>query len=166
MIQLTDQPIDAAAVLQAVRSPDAGAVVLFLGTVREMTDGRRTVALDYECYPEMAEKSMAKLEAQARKKWPLVGCVLVHRTGRLELGEASVAVAVSTPHRRDAFEAGGWLIDTLKQVVPIWKKENWADGQTQWVHPGCDAPAAPPSEAEPQTGTEPSAAYGAGASPS
>ena len=84
----------------------------------------------------MAEKKLAELEAEARRRWPLVGCAIVHRLGRVELGEASVAVAVSTPHRQAAFEAGKWLIDTLKENVPIWKKENWADGTTEWVHPG------------------------------
>lgn len=136
MIQLTRSPIDTAALLRLVNSPQAGAVVLFLGTVREMTQGRRTLALDYECYPEMAEKKLAELEAEARRRWPIVECAIVHRLGRLELAEASVAVAVSTPHRQDAFEAGKWLIDTLKEVVPIWKQENWDDGTTQWVHPG------------------------------
>ncbi len=135
MVELTHDPIDTAALLARVTSPQAGAVVLFLGTVRELTSGRRTLALDYECYPEMARKKMEELEAEARRRWPLVECALVHRLGRLELAEASVAVAVSTPHRRDAFEAGQWLIDTLKEVVPVWKRENWDDGSQEWVHP-------------------------------
>ena len=141
MIQLTREPIDTAALLASVTSPQAGAVVLFLGTVRQLTAGRRTVALDYEGYPVMAEKQLADLETQARQRWPIVQCAIVHRLGHLELAEISVAVAVSTPHRRDAFEAGQWLIDTLKQQVPIWKQENWDDGTTEWVHPGADAAA-------------------------
>jgi molybdopterin synthase catalytic subunit len=136
MIEIRSAPIDTAALLAKVSSPLAGAVVLFLGTTRELTAGRRTESLDYECYPEMAEKKMAELEAEARRRWPLVECVIVHRLGHLELGEASVAIAVSSPHRNAAFEAGKWLIDTLKEVVPIWKKENWADGTSEWVHPG------------------------------
>lgn len=143
MIQLTRDPIDTTALLERVNSPLAGAVVLFLGTVRELTGERRTAALDYECYPQMAERKLAELEAEARSRWPIIECGLIHRLGHLELGEASVAVAVSTPHRRDAFEAGQWLIDTLKVVVPIWKREQWADGSTEWVHPGVDG-AAPP----------------------
>ena len=139
MIQLTNDPIDAAALLDLVNSNQAGAVVLFLGTVREMTKGRQTASLDYECYPEMAEKKLRELEAEACRRWPVTACAIVHRLGHMELGEASVAVAVSTPHRQDAFEAGKWLIDTLKEVVPIWKKENWADGTTEWVHPGLSA---------------------------
>jgi molybdopterin synthase catalytic subunit len=139
MIALTDRPIDPAAVLERVSSPLAGAVVLFLGTTREMTDGRQTRHLDYECYPEMAEKKLAELEVEARRRWNLTECALVHRLGRLEIGEPSVAIAVSSPHRQAAFEAGQWLIDTLKEVVPIWKQETWADGATEWVHPGLEA---------------------------
>lgn len=136
MIELTREPIDTSRLLAHVTQREAGAVVLFLGTVREMTNGRRTVALEYEAYPEMAESKLAELEAEARRRWRIVECALVHRLGRLDLAEASVAVAVSTPHRNDAFEAGRWLIDTLKEVVPIWKQENWDDGTTAWVHPG------------------------------
>ena len=138
MIQITNDPIDNATVLEHVASNRAGAVVLFLGTTREFTGDRRTDSLDYECYGDMAEKKMAELEAEARERWPIVGCAIVHRVGRLDLGEASVAIAVSSPHRGDAFEAGKWLIDTLKEVVPIWKKENWSDGTSQWVHPGIE----------------------------
>jgi len=136
MIQLTSEPIDTTRVLAEVADNRAGAVVLFLGTTREFTGERRTKSLDYECYPGMAKKKMAELEVEARKRWPIVACAIVHRLGHLEIGEASVAIAVSAPHRGDAFEAGQWLIDKLKEVVPIWKKENWADGTSQWVHPG------------------------------
>ena len=114
--------------------------MLFLGTTREWTAGRRTVALDYECYHDMARAKLAELEAEARRRWPLVGCAIVHRVGRVEIGQPSVGVAVSSPHRAAAFEAGHWLIDTLKEVVPIWKKENWADGTSEWVHPGLEVP--------------------------
>ena len=136
MIALTHEPIDTADVLRKVQSNLAGAVVLFLGTTREVTGDRRTASLDYECYPEMASKKLAELENEARRRWPLCECVIVHRLGHLPIGDASVAVAVSSPHRGEAFEAGQWLIDTLKQVVPIWKQENWTDGTSEWVHPG------------------------------
>jgi len=139
VVSLTDKPIDSATVLAQVASNDAGAMVLFLGTTREFTNGRRTVSLDYECYPEMAEKKLAELEAEARRRWPLTECAIVHRLGHLELGEASIAIAVSSPHRGDAFAAGQWLIDTIKEVVPIWKQENWPDGTREWVHPGLTA---------------------------
>jgi len=138
MIHLTTSPIDYAALTESVRSNAAGAVVLFLGTVREMTDGRQTIALDYEAFPQMAEAKLAELLVEARCKWPIIQAAIAHRLGRLELGDVSVAVAVSTPHRQQAFEAGKYLIDRLKMVVPIWKKENWADGSTEWVHPGTE----------------------------
>ena len=112
--------------------------MLFLGTTREVTDGRKTVALDYEAYREMAERQLQVLEIEARRRWPVIECIIVHRLGRVPVAEASVAVAVSTPHRGDAFAAGQWLIDSLKRDVPIWKREQWADGTTEWVHPGWD----------------------------
>lgn len=136
MIEITDSPIDHAAATEYVRSGRAGAICTFLGTVRELTGSRRTVALSYEAYPEMARKKLAELEAEARGRWPIIELALIHRVGELELGEVSVAVAVSCPHRRQAFEACQWLIDTLKEVVPIWKKESWEDGSHEWVHPG------------------------------
>ena len=142
MIQLTEKPIDPTLVLASVESNNAGAVVLFLGTTRELTGDRKTQSLDYEAYNPMAEKKMAELEADARSRWTVLECTIVHRTGHLRIREASVAVAVSSPHRGDAFEAARWLIDTLKENVPIWKKENWADGTSEWVHPGVETPEA------------------------
>jgi molybdopterin synthase catalytic subunit len=139
MIQLTDQPIDPQRLVAMIASRDAGAVLLFLGTARETTRGRKSASLEYEAYGRMAEAKMAELRAEAMRRWPLTGCALVHRLGHLAPGEISVAIAVGTPHRQEAFEAGKWLIDTLKQDVPIWKKENWADGTSEWVHPGLDA---------------------------
>jgi molybdopterin synthase catalytic subunit len=136
MIEICSTPIDHAAVTERVRSHQAGAVCTFLGTVREMTAERRTVSLEYEAYPEMALKKLAELEAEARTRWPIIELALVHRVGHLGLGEVSVVVAVSCPHRHQAFEACRWLIDTLKEVVPIWKRENWSDGTEEWVHPG------------------------------
>jgi molybdopterin synthase catalytic subunit len=136
MIALTADPIDYHALTEQVRRPDCGAVVVFLGTVRDLTDGRVTAALDYEAYPAMAEKKMAEIEADTRRRWPVVEMALVHRLGHLDVGEVSVAVAVSCPHRGEAFEACRHAIDRLKELVPIWKKENWADGTTEWVHPG------------------------------
>jgi molybdopterin synthase catalytic subunit len=136
MVRLTPEPIDHHALTEQVRRPGCGAVVTFLGTVRDLTDGRVTVALDYEAYPGMAEKKMAEIEREARARWPVGEMALVHRTGRLAVGEVSVAVAVSCPHRGEAFEACRFAIDRLKEVVPIWKQENWADGRTEWVHPG------------------------------
>ena len=136
MVLLTDKVIDCDEALRAVGSNAAGAVVMFLGTTREFTGDRQTESLDYECYEDMARSELENLKRQAAQRWPIVRCVLVHRLGHLELGEASVLVAVSTPHRRDAFEAAQWLMDRIKEDVPIWKKENWTDGTTEWVHPG------------------------------
>ena len=136
MIEITKAPIDHAALTERVRSKLAGAVCTFLGTVREMTGDRRTASLDYEAYQEMAQRKMAELEAEARRRWPILEAALVHRVGHLDPGEISVVVAVSCPHRHQAFDACRWLIDTLKEVVPIWKKEVWADGSEEWVHPG------------------------------
>ena len=142
MIALTQQPIDTTALLAAVGSPLAGAVVLFVGTTREFTADRQTASLSYECYAEMAEKTLQQLEDEARQRWSLVDCGIVHRLGPVAIGEASVAIAVSSAHRAAAFEAGQWLIDTLKKLVPIWKQEHWADGTTEWVHPGLPTPLA------------------------
>lgn len=136
LIDLTQRPIDFAALTESVRSPLAGAVVLFLGTVRELTADRRTTALDYEAYPDMARARMAALADEAAARWPVIAAALVHRLGHMQPGDISVAVAVSCPHRHDAFEAGRFLIDRLKEDVPIWKLENWADGSREWVHPG------------------------------
>ena len=119
-----------------------GAVCTFLGTVRDLTGDRQTVALEYEAYGEMALKKLAELESEARSRWPIIDLAVVHRTGKLDPGEVSVVVAVSTPHRHQAFEACRWLIDTLKEVVPIWKRERWSDGQEEWIHPGLQ-PAEP-----------------------
>lgn len=149
MIRLTREPIDTEELLRRVTVPAAGAVVLFLGTVRELTAGRRTLALDYEGYPEMAERKLAELDAEARRRWSLCEVGLVHRLGRLGLAEASVAVAVSSPHRAAAFEAGRWLIDTLKETVPIWKQEHWADGTQEWVHPGLNQERERPNVEQP-----------------
>src|SRR6516164_2196699 len=135
MVVLTREPIDYHALTESVRRPGCGAVVTFLGTVRDLTNERVTVALDYEAYPGMAEKTMADIEADVRSRWPVGDIALIHRLGRLEVGEISVAVAVSSPHRAQAFEACRHAIDRLKELVPIWKKENWVDGGTEWVHP-------------------------------
>jgi molybdopterin synthase catalytic subunit len=135
MIHLTQESIDYHALTDQVIRPDCGGVVLFLGTVRELTEGKTTKALDYEAYPAMAEKKLAEIEAETRARWPVGDMAIVHRLGHLELGEVSVAVAVSCPHRAQAFEACRYAIDRVKEIVPIWKKELWADGTTEWVHP-------------------------------
>ena len=136
MIRLTNTAIDYLALTEDVRRADCGGVVLFLGTVRDLTDGKVTTALDYEAYPGMAEKKMAEIEQDTRTRWPVGAMAMVHRLGHLDVGDVSVAVALSCPHRAEAFAACRHAIDRLKELVPIWKKENWADGTTEWVHPG------------------------------
>lgn len=135
MVRLTREAIDYHRLTEAVRHRSCGAVVTFLGTVRDLTGERVTVALDYEAYPEMAAKKMAEIEADTRSRWPVGDIAIEHRLGHLEVGDISVAVAVSCPHRHQAFEACRHAIDRLKELAPIWKKENWSDGSTEWVHP-------------------------------
>ncbi len=134
MIRLTRDAIDYHALTDAVRRPHCGAVALFLGTVRDLTGDFVTAFLEYEAYADMAEKKLAEIEADVRRRWPVGEVAIVHRLGRLEVSEVSVAVAVSCPHRAEAFEACRYAIDTLKEIVPIWKKENAPDGTGEWVH--------------------------------
>jgi molybdopterin synthase catalytic subunit len=138
LITIQAEPIEIGRV--SVFDPSAGGVALFLGTTRAEChpDGRELVALDYEAYVEMADRQLRDLAAQARVKWPIVKLAIVHRTGRVALGEPSVVIAVACPHRGEAFEACRWIIDTLKEDVAIWKKEIWADGSGSWVHPSSD----------------------------
>ena len=123
--------------LRFVFDPRAGGIDVFLGTTRaeRSSEGRELVALDYEAYPEMALSQMRDLARRARERWPIVRLAIVHFVGRVPLAEPSVLIAVSTPHRAEAFEACRWLIDMLKAEVPIWKREVWADGATTWVDP-------------------------------
>ena len=136
-IQILDEPIDLAPVIQHVKDPSAGGVAMFLGTTRAETSptGQILQALDYTAYHAMALGQMQSLADQAREKWPVVRLALLHRTGRVALGEPSVIIAVCCPHRGEAFDACRWLIDTLKADVAIWKKEIWQDGSATWVHP-------------------------------
>lgn len=134
MIRLCREPIDYSAVTESVRTPHCGAVALFLGTVRDLTGDYVTVFLDYEAYAPMAEKKLAEIEAEVRRRWRVGEVTMVHRLGRLGAGEVSVAVAVSSPHRGDAFDACRHAVEALKELVPIWKKENAPDGSGEWVH--------------------------------
>jgi molybdopterin synthase catalytic subunit len=132
-VDLQSGPISTDDLLGRVRDPRAGAVVLFLGTVRQNArNDQRIVHLEYEAYEALARREMERIAHQIAERWPALGVAIVHRTGRLGVGEISVAVAVSSPHRKDAFEAGKYAIDTLKVTVPIWKKEVW-EGGAAWV---------------------------------
>jgi molybdopterin synthase catalytic subunit len=138
MVRLTRDEIDYGRLTEAVRRGHCGAVVLFLGTVRDLTGEQITVALDYDAYPGMAEKVLSQIEADVRGRWPVGDMMIEHRLGRLDVGAISVAIALSCPHRAEAFEACRYAMDRVKELAPIWKKENWADGRTEWVHPGTE----------------------------
>lgn len=161
MLELTDQTIDIARVLAAVTDPTCGAEVLFIGTTRQWTGDatygttdatggttdakydpaaehlgpRETSHLVYDCYREMALSQLQRLADTAKNRWPVHKLAIVHRLGRVDPTEASVAVAVSCPHRSEAFEAAKWLIDELKHQVPIWKQEHYVQSGAEWIHP-------------------------------
>ena len=135
MFKITSDEIELGDVIRAVEAGDAGAIVHFLGVVRNNTEGREVSYLEYEAYPPMAEKKMAEIAEEIHEKWGLDRVAMIHRVGRLEIGEVSVAVAVASPHRKEAFEACHYAMNRLKQIVPIWKREVWADGEEEWVKP-------------------------------
>jgi molybdopterin synthase catalytic subunit/molybdopterin converting factor small subunit len=145
---LTREPIDAETLVAAAKRGDDGAVVVFDGIVRNHSRGRRTLHLDYEAYDEMAAKQMQEMAAEALNRFAVRQATIVHRLGRIEIGETSVLIVVASAHRAQAFEACRWLIDTLKKTVPIWKRETFADG-TVWApgDPFPDEIAVSPSEA-------------------
>jgi molybdopterin converting factor subunit 1 len=141
MIDLSAGPINREELISAVSEPGAGAVVSFVGIVRETNLGRRVEYLEYEAYAEMAVARLAQIAGEIRERWPLLRRIaMVHRIGHLDIGETAVVVAIGAPHRDDgAFEAARYAIDRIKEIVPIWKKEVWAEGQ-EWImgehHPG------------------------------
>ena len=132
MIKVIEAPIRPEELFAAVLSDGDGAIVTFSGVVRNQTNGKRTNHLVYEAYPEMAEAKMVQISKEARARWQLDRVAILHRIGRLEVGEISVLIAVSSPHRAEAFAACEFVIDRLKEVVPIWKKEVGDDGEF-WV---------------------------------
>ena len=132
MFEITDEVLTADSVAEAVRAPECGGVVTFLGTVRSPSRGRVVSYLEYEAYPEMAVPKMQQSAAEIQERWGLTRVAIRHRIGRLEVGEPSVAIGVAAPHRHAAFEACEYAIVRLKRIVPVWKKEVWADGE-QWI---------------------------------
>lgn len=148
---VTEEPLSADRLIHEVSNPWAGAVLTFAGIVREFTHGQRTIALEYEAYAPMALRKMEEIAGEIRQHWPEVRVAMGHRTGKLAIGEISVLIAVASPHRGEAFEAGRHAIERLKQIVPIWKKEVWEDG-SEWKGPqtgpwdprGKTDPPAPP----------------------
>jgi molybdopterin synthase catalytic subunit len=129
---LSERPLDVAATIARVSGPGMGGIVTFLGAVRDEARGRAIRYLEYESYPEMAEREMQKIADEAAQRWPGVKVAISHRSGHLEVGELAVVIAAAAPHRAEAFEACRFAIDTLKQTVPIWKKEVATDGE-YWV---------------------------------
>lgn len=133
---LVGAPIDIAALAAAVASPANGALSLFVGTVRDTNDGRPVDGIEYNAYAPMAEREMAEIAREASERFGTRHVVIEHRTGYLALGEASVAIAVAHPRRANAMDATRWIIEALKQRVPIWKLEHYTDGTRQWVEHG------------------------------
>ena len=133
MFKITDAIITPESVISVVEADDVGAIVHFLGTVRDNTNGRKTVCLEYEAYRPMAEKKMQEIGVEIHGKWGLDRVAMIHRVGRLGIGEVSVAVAVASAHRSDGFQACNYAMNRLKQIVPIWKREVWEDGEAEWV---------------------------------
>jgi len=132
VFRLTDKPIDLNELLAYVGDPGAGAVSTFIGATRDNNEGRSIISLDYEAYPGMAEQELARLGEEAAAKWEITRAAIVHRIGNVPIGEASVMIAVSAPHRDDAFKACRYAIDELKKRVPIWKKEIYQGGEI-WI---------------------------------
>lgn len=116
----------------AVESPAAGAIQVFLGVVRDNNLGRDVHHLEYEAYPEMAERVMREIATEAQARFGLIDVAVFHRTGRLEIGETSLLIAVSSAHRAAGFDGGRWVVDEIKKRVPVWKKEVWSDGE-EWI---------------------------------
>ncbi|GAK13011.1 molybdenum cofactor biosynthesis protein MoaE [Geomicrobium sp. JCM 19039] len=132
MFQLTKEPIDIQPLIDEVSHRNAGAVLTFLGTVRELTNGKRTVQLEYHAYESMAQKMLQRIGDEVQEKWPHVNIAITHRLGVLHISEVAVAIAVSSPHRKDAYDANAFAMERIKEMVPIWKKEHWDDG-TSWI---------------------------------
>jgi molybdopterin synthase catalytic subunit len=132
LFEITAGPLDPGRLVGHVRRDEAGAVALFYGIVRNENLGRRVLYLEYDAFPEMATKVMQQIGDEIKARYPVTEIAIQHRTGRLEIGETSLLVAVSSPHRREAFEACRALVDRFKRVVPIWKKEVFEGGE-EWI---------------------------------
>jgi molybdopterin synthase catalytic subunit len=132
LVRVTADQLVIAEATEAVRSDAAGAINVFLGVVRDNNLGRSVDYLEYEAYPSMAEKVMRQIAEEAKERFGLEECAVLHRTGRLAIGETSLLIAVSSAHRAAGFEGGHWLVDEVKKRVPVWKKEVWADGES-WI---------------------------------
>jgi molybdopterin synthase catalytic subunit len=132
MFRVTEQPLNLQELVDFVTDPEAGAIATFIGTTRNNNEGRRVIALDYDAYPEMAEKELQRIGADAKSKWPLCRMAIVHRIGPVQITQASVMIAVSSAHRDAAFAACRFAIEEIKKTVPIWKKELYEGGEL-WI---------------------------------
>jgi molybdopterin synthase catalytic subunit len=132
LFEITAQPISLDEVSRRAISPAVGSVVTFTGVVRGTNQGRQVRSLEYEAYPEMAEPILAQIGEEIRARWPVERVAIVHRVGRLQVGEVSVVIAIASAHRQGAFEAGRYAIDRVKQIAPVWKKE-YLDGGEVWI---------------------------------
>ncbi|MFJ7732843.1 molybdenum cofactor biosynthesis protein MoaE [Lysinibacillus sp. NPDC097231] len=132
LFEIIDKPIDVEAVRQKVLSRNAGAITVFIGTVREITNGKKTLHLEYQAYPAMAIKMFEQISKEIKEQWPQAEVAITHRVGHLGISDIAVVIAVSSPHRKVAYMANEYAIDRIKQIVPIWKKEFWEDG-TEWI---------------------------------
>ena len=132
MYRITREVLDPEALTRQAMQESNGAVITFLGVVRRQSLGRQVLYLEYEAYPEMAEKKLAEIGEEVKARWPIERFIVAHRVGRLEVGEVSLVVVVGSPHRQEAFEAAQYAVDRIKAIVPIWKKEVWEGGEV-WV---------------------------------
>lgn len=130
--EIAKEPIDIQAVIDKVVQREAGAITTFIGTVRELTNGRKTMFLIYDAYEKMAVKKLEQIGTEIEQRWQGSRVAITHRVGRLDITDVAVVIAVSTPHRADAYEANRYAIERIKEIVPIWKKEHWEDGE-EWV---------------------------------
>ncbi len=132
MYEIAKDPIDIQSVIDKVVQREAGAITTFIGTVRELTKGKKTLYLVYEAYEPMAVKKLAQIGDEIKERWEGAEVAITHRVGKLDITDVAVVIAVSTPHRADAYEANRYAIERIKEIVPIWKKEHWEDGQ-EWI---------------------------------
>ncbi len=130
--EISKEPINTQSVIDKVVQREAGAITTFIGTVRELTHGKKTLYLIYEAYESMAVKKLEQIGREIEERWKGSKCAITHRVGKLDITDIAVVIAVSTPHRADSYEANRYAIERIKEIVPIWKKEHWEDGQ-EWI---------------------------------
>lgn len=142
MFRVTDRALDLQELVQFVTDPEAGAIATFIGTTRNNNEGRKVIALEYEAYPEMAEKELIRLGEEAKRKWPICRMAIVHRIGPVQITQPSVMIAVSAAHRDAAFAACRFAIEEIKRIIPIWKKEVFEGGEV-WIGTQSGEPLSP-----------------------